>query len=430
MRRDQSQPLQLPTTTHSNAWTTVPGETPHKYKTLAAEKWLTKNLLSLAGNPPISITLWNGDEIHPADTTPLHRIRIADRAALLKLCANPDLQLGELYTEGRVQIDADLEGFSVTLNNALAQAGRRGRWAKLVSQFYLLKRNSLSRAKDNIHHHYDLGNPFYSLWLDQQMLYTCAYFSTKQASLEQAQIAKMDHVARKLRLQPGQQVVEAGCGWGGLALHLARHYGVTVTAYNISKQQLDFARQRASAEGLTDRVRFIEGDYREIDTNAECDAFVSIGMLEHIGVKQFRQLGAVIDRILRPNGYGLIHSIGRNRPAPMNAWIERRIFPGAYPPSPSELAAIFEPFQFSLLDLENLRLHYATTLRHWLLRFDANSDKISDMFDAAFVRAWRFYLSGSSAAFLTGELQLFQIVFSRCANNEVPLDRTHIYPVS
>ena len=314
-------------------------------KTLSAEKWLAKKLLTTACNPPISVVLWNGDEIRPERGVPSYRLRVRDRGALLKLCVNPDLQFGELYTENRLQVEGgELENFLVDLNAALPDYGKRGLWAKFLAQLYLLKRNSLTRAKDNIHHHYDLGNDFYRLWLDQRMLYTCAYFPTEDATLEQAQLAKMDHVARKLRLQPGQQVIEAGCGWGALALHMAQHYGVQVKAYNISKEQLAYARECARTQGLSDRVEFIESDYREID--AECDAFVSVGMLEHVGVKQFRDLGVTIDRVLRPHGVGLIHSIGRNRPAPMNAWIERRIFPGAYPPSPSEMTAIFEPFQF------------------------------------------------------------------------------------
>jgi cyclopropane-fatty-acyl-phospholipid synthase len=330
-----------------------------------------------------------------------------------------------LYTEGRLVIDGDLETFTETVCAAWAEYNQRGFWARLLSHLYLLKRNTVTRARDNIAHHYDLGNEFYKLWLDERMLYTCAYFPSENVTLEQAQLAKMDHVARKLRLQPGQEVVEAGCGWGALALHMAKHFGVRVKAYNISKEQLAYARARARAEGMEARVEYIEGDYREIE--GQFDAFVSVGMLEHVGVAQYHNLGAVIHRCLRAHGRGLIHSIGRNRPSPMNTWIERRIFPGGYPPALSEIALIFEPFRFSVLDVENIRLHYAYTLRHWLKRFDLNVDKVRVMFDEPFIRAWRLYLTGSIASFMSGELQLFQVVFNHYDNNELPLTREYIY---
>jgi cyclopropane-fatty-acyl-phospholipid synthase len=244
-------------------------------------------------------------------------------------------------------------------------------------------------------------------------------------SLEEAQAAKIDHVCRKLELKPGQTVVEAGCGWGALARHMAKHYGVTVKAYNISHQQLTYARARAQQEGLSDRVEYIEDDYRNI--RGQYDAFVSVGMLEHVGLPNYPVLGAVALNVLRENGRGLIHSIGRNRPGTMSAWIERRIFPGAHPPCLSEMMQIFEPHNFSVLDVENLRLHYARTLAHWLERFEANADKVEAMTDSAFVRAWRLYLAGSMASFTAGDLQLFQVTFAHGNCNEVPWTRWRLY---
>jgi len=285
--------------------------------------------------------------------------------------------------------------------------------------------NTLARSRRNIHHHYDLGNDFYALWLDRRMLYTCAYYADESMSLEDAQVAKMDHVCRKLRLQPGEHVVEAGCGWGGFALHMARHYGVRVSSFNISGEQLDYARERARAENLSDRVEFLEGDYREI--RGDYDAFASIGMLEHVGTDHYRDLGRVIARSLLPNGRGLIHSIGRDRSANMNAWIERRIFPGAYPPSLKEMMEIFDSAHLSVLDVENLRLHYVRTISHWLDRFEAAEATIDEWFGPAFVRAWRLYLTGSIAAFSTGQLQLFQVAFARSGSNAIPWTRAHLY---
>lgn len=426
MKRHRAQPLNISATANSANANGTLGTTASSGKASGFEHWLVRKLLDTAGNPPINIALWDGEIINTSGKPPNARIGLKDRWALFKLCLNPDLQLGELYTEGRLTVEGELETFMHTLNQSLPSYEQRSRWAKWLAGIYLFKRNTQHRAKDNIYHHYDLGNDFYQLWLDQNMLYTCAYFPTQDASLEQAQLAKMNHIGNKLRLRPGDEVAEAGCGWGALALHLAQNFDVKVKAYNISKEQLAYARARAAAENMSDRVEYIEGDYREID--GKFDAFVSVGMLEHVGLHQFSDLGEVVNGCLKPDGRGLIHSIGRNRPAPMNAWIERRIFPGAYPPSLGEMAAIFEPHQLSILDVENIRLHYVYTLRHWLERFDHNIDTVKAMFDEPFIRAWRLYLAGSAAAFLSGELQLFQVVFNRFDNNDIPLTRQYIYP--
>ncbi|MET0657252.1 MAG: cyclopropane-fatty-acyl-phospholipid synthase family protein, partial [Steroidobacteraceae bacterium] len=231
---------------------------------------------------------------------------------------------------------------------------------------------------------------------------------------------------RKLRLHPGEQVVEAGCGWGGLALHMAQHYGVKVRAFNISREQILYARERAQVEGLGQRVEFVEDDYRNI--SGQYDAFVSVGMLEHVGIENYPELGCVIHRSLKPNaGRGLIHSIGRNWWKPMHRWIDRRIFPGADPPSLRQMMDIFEARDFSVLDVENLRLHYARTLQLWHELFEQNAGRVAQMFDERFVRMWRLYLLGSRAAFLSGEMQLFQVLFARGTNNDVPWTREHLY---
>ena len=256
------------------------------------------------------------------------------------------------------------------------------------------------------------------------MLYTCAYFPEPSVSLETAQLAKMELVCRKLHLQPGQRVVEAGCGWGGLARYMARNYGVKVQAYNISSEQIAYARQRAGVEGLAGQVEYIEEDYRNI--SGRYDAFVSVGMLEHVGPDHYQEFGRVIDRSLTKDGFGLIHTIGQNRAAPLNPWFLQRIFPGSYPPTLREMMALFEPYDFSVLDVENLRLHYAKTCEHWLNRFEAHREQVREMFDDAFVRAWRLYLSGCIANFQIGDLQLYQVVFARSGNNHIPLTRRYL----
>ena len=394
-------------------------------KVFSAEKLLLERMMESLGNPPLDLVLWDGQEIASPEKPALVRVLIRDRGALLKLIANPELGFGEMYTAERIEVQGNLVDCLEAIYRAFprTEQGRIGQ--KLLAPFNAPLRNTLPRARRNIHHHYDIGNDFYRLWLDRDMVYTCAYFPDPAMGLEQAQAAKLDYVCRKLRLEPGETVLETGCGWGALALYMARHYGATVKAYNISKEQIAYARERASAEGLDAQVQFIEDDYRNAD--GEFDAFVSVGMLEHVGVDQYQVLGALIDRCLKHTGRGLIHSIGRDRPSPMTPWIERNIFPGACPPSLSQMMQIFEPFGFSVLDVENLRLHYAKTLEHWLGRYEANAERVAQMFDPAFVRAWRLYLAGSLAAFRSGDMQLFQVSFTRSGQNRIPWTRQYLY---
>ncbi|MDY6949375.1 MAG: cyclopropane-fatty-acyl-phospholipid synthase family protein, partial [Pseudomonadota bacterium] len=266
-------------------------QSPARHETSAArpapvagsfEGRLLSALLHAFGDPPVQFALGNGERVGPAAA--VATLHIPDKPTLMRLCADPDLQFGELYSTGKIQVEGDFgrlievlyQGSATPGRNSIAALRRLGQW------LHRRPSNTLHGSRENIHHHYDIGNDFYSLWLGSTMAYTCAYFPAPDTTLDQAQLAKMEHVCRKLQLRSGQRVVEAGCGWGGLALYMARHYGVNVTAFNISREQIAFARERARAEGLQDRVEFVEDDYRNI--RGSFDAFVSVGMLEHVGV--------------------------------------------------------------------------------------------------------------------------------------------------
>jgi cyclopropane-fatty-acyl-phospholipid synthase len=373
---------------------------------------------------PIRLELWDGSSATPSNLPPVATVAIGDMATLLDLVRRGDLAFGEAYVAGRIEVRGDLVRLFEVVNRARADRMPPVIWRELQR---LVTGASARSARENVHRHYNLGNDFYRLWLDDEMIYTCAYFAQPDVSLEEAQRAKLDYVCRKLELRPGERVIEAGCGWGALALHMARYYGVSVRAYNISEPQLAHARERAWREGLAGHVTFVDGDYRSID--GQCDAFVSVGMLEHVGWRQYRALGAVIDRVLDPvHGRGLLHFIGRDQPQPFNRWTERHVFPGAYAPALSEVTTrVFEPRRLSVLDVENLRLHYAKTLEHWRARFEREVRRVRDMFDERFVRTWRMYLATAEAGFTTGELQLFQVTFSRVSNNAVPWTRAPLY---
>jgi cyclopropane-fatty-acyl-phospholipid synthase len=220
-------------------------------------------------------------------------------------------------------------------------------------------------------------------------------------------------------------VVEAGCGWGALALHMAKHYGAEVQAFNISTEQIRYGRERARAEGLEGRVEFVEDDYR--NARGRFDAFVSVGMLEHVGPSHYDALGERIDRLLGSEGRGLLHFIGHARPWRMNPWIERTIFPGAYIPALSEMLPLIEQSRLVVADVENLRRHYALTLEHWLARFEKQVPWVESHYDARFVRTWRLYLASSIAAFRSGSCQLFQLLFERSDGTGLPWTRADLY---
>jgi cyclopropane-fatty-acyl-phospholipid synthase len=383
-------------------------------------QWALEALRRNTGSVPIRIKLADGAEVAPAHGPAVATVTIKRRSTLLQLLRNPDVAFGEAFISGDVEVEGDLVAFLEAVFRAQDAAGGLRSHRPPTS-------HSLEESRSQIEHHYDVGNDFYRLWLDDQLVYTCAYFPVPSATLEAAQVAKMDLVCRKLRLRPGEHVVEAGCGWGALATHMAQRYGVSVTAYNISREQLAYARERAAREGLGDRVAFVEGDYRAIHGSA--DAFVSVGMLEHVGPADYPMLGKAIRRVLgEGRGRGLLHFIGRSRPHPLNPWIVKRIFPGAYPPTLVEaIGGVLEPENLSVIDVENLRLHYATTLDHWRRRYMAAADEVRRMFDAPFERAWRLYLSGSQAAFMAGSLQLFQVVFAPANKNSIPWTRGTAY---
>ncbi len=396
----------------------------------AINSWLVQKIYSSIGAPNLRIAVGNGKPYPPDATDAAATVRIDGWRTLASLALNPEIGFGDGYRDGRIEIEGDLVQFLETVLESKPEENAEGWRSRLFSRWLdWLQANTLRGSARNIHQHYDLNVDFYKLWLDSKLVYTCAYFPEADATLEQAQIAKMDHICRKIRLQPGERVVEAGCGWGALALHMARHYGARVRAFNISHEQISVARDRAKREGLEKLVEFVEDDYRNIPTHASghYDAFVSVGMLEHIGLHNYETLGQVIQRTIGENGRGLLHFIGRNRPHAFSPWIRKRIFPGAYAPSLAQSLAVLEPWNFSVLDVENLRMHYARTLEFWLDRFENAWNSVVKMFGVEFARAWRLYLAGSIAAFRVGNLQLFQIVFAGAKCRQIPWTRAHLY---
>ncbi|MFP4126692.1 MAG: class I SAM-dependent methyltransferase [Alphaproteobacteria bacterium] len=355
--------------------------------------------------------------------------RLTDRAAVPALVLRPELRLGELYVDGRLVIE---EGTLEDLLDILMAAPRCGRspiapalprWLhRLVG--WLRSLNPLPRAARNARHHYDLGNDLYRAFLDPAMQYSCAYFARPDDDLATAQRRKMAHIASKLRLEPHHHVLDIGCGWGGLALHLAATTGCRVTGLTLAHDQAALARERVEAAGLDDRVEIRLQDYRQVE--GRFDRIVSVGMFEHVGPAHYDEYFRHIRRLLTERGVALVHSIGRaHGPMPTNPWLARYIFPGGYIPALSEVLPVVEENRLWTTDLEIWRLHYARTLQAWRERFDAAVAADPGRFDARFRRLWRFYLVGSELFFRRQDGMVFQLQLAR-EREALPITRDYM----
>lgn len=372
----------------------------------------------------------SGKLLHAGDGTgtPV-RIAITDKAAMWRLLFDPDLAVGEAYMDGTLVVeDGDIYDFlALLLSNIGWRGGTRFQLARrrLRQIVQTLRLNSPIKSKDNVAHHYDLSASLYELFLDADRQYSCAYYATPYDTLEEAQEQKKRHLAAKLLLQPGHRVLDIGCGWGGLALSMARMYkGVHVTGITLSEEQLAVARNRAAAEGLADRVDFQLIDYRHVEGNF--DRIVSVGMFEHVGTRHYEEYFQTVANLLTNDGVAVIHTIGRAEgPNVTNPWFQKYIFPGGYSPALSEVVPAIEQVGLYATDVEILRLHYALTLRAWRERFLERRDAVADLYDERFCRMWEFYLAGSEATFQYGGHINFQIQVCKDIN-AVPLTRDYI----
>lgn len=368
------------------------------------------------GALPLRVELWNGIAATLSPDPPAASVRVGNASALLGMALDPAGGFAEAYRRGALEIRGDLVAALEAVFHLQAPSPRRARRSRRAAR----------EAQRNARHHYDLGNDFFRLWLDEQMVYSCAYFEDPAADLDTAQVAKMDYICRKLRLRPGETVLDVGSGWGGLARHMAARYGATVTGCNVSREQVRWARARNREEGLEGRVTFVEDDFRNL--KGAYDAVVSVGMLEHVGRAHYPEMGRMMREWLTPGGRGLLHFIGRSRPERVSPWIRRRIFPGTHAPSLSEVTTLlFEPEDLCVNDVENLRQHYARTLALWREGFERQAPVIARRYGEAFVRTWRLYLAGSEASFRSGSLQLFQVSFSRERDVQLPWSRAYLH---
>jgi cyclopropane-fatty-acyl-phospholipid synthase len=363
-------------------------------------------------------------------------VRFADDKVARQLVLDPRLGAGEAYMDGRLIIEkGDIMqlAFLLRANKPYEQGGtlhRKGLLARLLDHA-AAARNSVNQqasAKSNVAHHYDIGNALYQLMLDpEHMQYSCAYWPRDDMTLGEAQTAKLAHIAAKLALQPGQRVLDIGCGWGGMAIYLARNFDVSVTGITLSEEQLALARTRAAAAGVGEDVQFELVDYRDLPARGiHYDRIVSVGMFEHVGRPQFETFFRAAANLLTDDGVMLLHTIGRmGVPGSTDAFTRKYIFPGGYIPALSETLAASEKARLIANDIETLRLHYARTLRQWYAKCITQQSEIEAMYDARFFRMWAFYLAGATSAFENGGMCNYQIQYSR-NRHTLPLTRDYL----
>tara|TARA_Y100000590_G_scaffold468991_1_gene654276 strand:- start:1763 stop:2947 length:1185 start_codon:yes stop_codon:yes gene_type:complete len=364
-------------------------------------------------------------------SNPFIKIRLTSKSIERKLFRNPGLHLGEGYMNQEILIEeGTIEQFIdiVTLSyDDFIKHNIFYKYYENISSLFkpLQQINELVSSKKNVAHHYDLNEDLYKLFLDDDMQYSCAYFHNQNINLNQAQLDKKKHIINKLQIKENMKVLDIGCGWGGMAIEIAKTTGAKVKGITLSENQYVTAKKRAQEEGLSEKVNFAIQDYRH--ENDTYDRIVSVGMFEHVGVKYFNIFLKKSYNLLNDSGVFLLHTIGqRGKPTATSPWIRKYIFPGGYIPSMSEILKISEKLNINITDIEVLRLHYAHTLTHWYRNTLKNKDKIVKMFDSRFFRMWEFYLLISKYSFINMGNVVFQIQIAKNINN-LPLTRNYIY---
>jgi cyclopropane-fatty-acyl-phospholipid synthase len=370
---------------------------------------------------PFQITYWDGTSQSYGDGEPRFKLIFHQEIKMAQFIKEPVLTFGESYMNGLIDIDGEIEDVILAANMNPDMF-----WSKLLGR--LPKLPSMRKQKEDVQHHYDVGNGFYALWLDESMMYSCAYFRTKEDTLEQAQLQKIDHILRKLQLQPGETLLDIGSGWGGLIIRAAQQYGVKAKGITLSEEQYKKTQERIIEQGLQGQVEVALQDYRELAaTKTTFDKISSVGMFEHVGQANYPHFMKAVEALLQDQGLALLHTITHATESKPDPWIEKYIFPGGYIPSLREIITLLPDYDFQLMDVESLRLHYGMTLDHWSERYEKHVDQVREMYGERFVRMWRLYLRASAASFRHGGTNLHQILFSKGLNNQIALTREHLY---
>lgn len=389
---------------------------------------LATTLTRLIKDGSLTVTWPDGHtSIHGDRARVVANMVLKNDAVIRKLCLRPEMALGEGYTDGHIETD-DIFALQCLLFINYDPA-KLPNWVQAMNtaQFALrrvMQYNTPFTSQKNAAHSYDLTDELFALFLDEDRQYTCAYFYKDGMTLEDAQIAKRRHIAQKLMIEPGMKVLDIGCGWGGMGRTLARDFGADVTGITLSVNQAAYANQRAADEGLKDKASYKLLDYRKL--RGDFDRIVTVGMLEHVGITQYKNYFQQVKNMLKPGGIAVTHCIMRNTPPALpSAWMVKYIFPGGYVPAVSEVIPVMEKAGLCMTDMEIWRGHYAKTLREWRIRTENNGARITEMYDARFLRMWRYYLAGTEASFYYANQCNFQLQMAH-NNADVPATRHYI----
>jgi len=387
------------------------------------DKLFYKNLLKDMFSDPFQLKLWDGSTENFGEGEPKFKIIFNEPIPKGDIINDPSMALGEGYMSKKLDIEGSVQAVIESLyNNKDSFLKHSEKYEKLIKKF----KSTIKTSKENIAFHYDIGNDFYKLWLDDTMTYSCGYFKNDTDTLNQAQTNKVQHILKKLNLKEGQSLLDIGCGWGELIIAAAKQYKVKAVGITLSSEQLEKANTRIKAEGLENLVEVRLADYRELK-NISFDRVVSVGMLEHVGKDNLTEYFSIVNNLLKDKGVSLLHCITGVNEGGTNTWIDKYIFPGGDLPAIKDLIRDIAEQNFELIDVESLRRHYGRTLEHWTKNFENALPEIEKTKDETFIRMWRMYLNSCAASFNSGNINIHQILFAKGVNNEIPWTRDYMY---
>lgn len=392
---------------------------------MAMDKAIVKKFCKNLSDMPFTLKLWDGEEINYGEGDPKFKVIINEFPSKKELLADASIALGEAYMDGKIELEGNLQEIFESMMRRSESFLNESTLLKFVGK---IASNSRSKSKSDIASHYDIGNDFYSIWLDETLSYSCGYFKNEDDSLYDAQMNKIHYILKKLNLEEGQTLLDVGCGWGYLLIEAAKLYKVKGLGITLSEEQYKKANERIKTLGLEDLVEVKLMDYRDLKKSGlEFDRVVSVGMAEHVGHNNLPLYFENIQAVLKQGGLFLLHNITNPVEVVGNGWITKYIFPGGYLPTLREELNIAAELDFRTIDIESLRRHYMKTLMHWLENFENNIDKVEKMFDQRFIRMWRVYLAACAAGFHYWTIDIHQILFSKGTNNDLPMTRKYLY---
>lgn len=387
------------------------------------EKSFYKKLFKDLFSDPCTVQFWDGDSEKYGDGESKFKIIFNEPLPASEIAKDPSMTFGEAFMSKKLDIEGSIEDVIESLyNNKNSFLRNSEKYLKLLSKFT----NNLKKSKENIEYHYDIGNDFYKLWLDETMTYSCGYFKSKDDTLETAQRNKVGHILKKLNIKPGQTLLDIGCGWGELIIEAAKQYKAKALGVTLSNEQYRKVKERVEKEGLQDLVDVKISDYRELK-NVKFDRIVSVGMAEHLGKEHISEYFESVNNMLNEGGISLIHCITGVDRGGTNTWIDKYIFPGGYVPAFKELVDNLTAGGFYIVDVESLRRHYAYTLEHWMANFENSIEEVKKIKDETFIRMWRLYLNACAASFKCGNIDIHQILFTKGITDDIPWTRDYLY---